>query len=106
MWRAVDSDATRWETLTEGWRELRAVLRLVPSLSLRDVDFEPTSALSLEMTSAPLGIVLVKLVRIDTGASAGVSMSWTSANGRVVIGGLGALAAGRWRATFLIVGGT
>jgi hypothetical protein len=104
MWRAVDSDATRWETLTEGWRELRAVLRLVPSLSLRDVDFEPTSALSVEMT-APLGLVLVKLVRIDNGTSAGVSMSWTAANGRVVIGGLGALAAGKWRATFLVVGG-
>lgn len=103
--RPTKVEANRWQALHEGWRELRAMLSKVPLITTREVTFEPTATLSIEM-APPEGLMLVKLVRVDNGTSAAVNMHWTSSNtGRVNVYGLGGLSAGQWRATFMVIGG-
>lgn len=107
-WTETENDGPRWQRLNEAWRELRALLGSLLPLSLRDVDFTgPAASLSFAVPglSRPRGVVLVSLYREDTGATSAVSFAWSYANQAVTTTSFSALAAARWRATFLVIGG-
>jgi hypothetical protein len=107
-WDESESLPARLKKLNEGWRELRSFLGTLLPFSLRDVEFVgPAASLSFAVPglSRPRGVVLVSLYREDTAATTPISFSWSYADARVTTTSFSALAAARWRATFLVIGG-
>lgn len=108
-WKASEEADKLWERLSEGWRDLILELRSRPPLVVRDVEFVgPIASLTFAVSAItrPIGVQLVSLYRIDTGASSAVTFSWTYADGAVTTTAFAALPAATWRATFIVIGGS
>lgn len=107
-WDPNDPPKDLWQALTEGWRDLRTAMRTIPTISVKTVDFtNPATSISVSVGPvSPVGVIPIGLYRVDTGAGAGVTFSWAydSANQVIVTTSFSALAATKWRVTFLIVG--
>lgn len=107
-WDDAEKPASLWQSLTEGWKEVRAALGGIPTQTVRTVDFVgPIASLTFAVSriSRPVGVQLVSLYDVATGETSAVTFSWTYANGSVTTTAFAALAAGTWRATFIVIGG-
>lgn len=98
-----------WSRMNEAWRDL---LTLVAQLDRRQRIVEqvftgPIASLTFDLGSParPVGVVLASLYRTDTGAAGAVTWSWSWARGSLTTTSFAGLAAGPWRASFLVIGG-
>jgi hypothetical protein len=109
-WKSDGGDKP-WDRLTEGWRELQTFLGALLPFGLREVEFVgPAASLSFAVPNLvrPRGVLLVSLYREDSGATdvaAFGGFAWTYANQAVTTTAFSGVAATKWRATFLIIGG-
>lgn len=107
-WNAGEPADNLWGRLNEGWRELISLVAALNRRSeYREISFTgPIATLAFDVGSAsrPLGVSLVRLYRVDTGATSAVTFSWTYADGQVSTTSFSAVAAAEWRATFHVVG--
>ena len=98
-----------WDRLNEAWRDLVSLVQLIDKrLTIKPFEFTGPLAsvtISLPINTRPVGVVLVGLYETETNATSAVTFAWTwGANGMTTTS-FSALPAGKYRATFLVIGG-
>jgi hypothetical protein len=105
-WDSTESAPSLWARMTEAWRELRDTIARVPSIRYVEREFAgPIATLSFKSDARPRAVLLGEVVNVDTNGTVAVTFAWLWSRGSVSTSAFAAVAAGTYRATFVVIGG-